>query len=203
MNDSKIGKANMKTIIAPNTVQATFELIVGTPQSRLHDNTKKGNAKLYVQYGQLEMDEDLVNSPYSNSNEKTILTTDKVDLVHTGDVIFGFVSGRATLVRPIHDNYLFTQNFVKLEPRFTIDPKYLVYLFNENQDLRNQLERRRHGTRVITMKQLRELELPELPPYERQKVIGELYFNQKQLDSLRHRVAELQDQYVMEILKGN
>jgi len=193
----------MKTIISPNTVQATFELVVGTPQSRLRENSTKGNAKSYIYYGQLEMDEDLANMPYSNSNEKTVITTDKVDLVHPGDVIFGFVSGRATLVRPIHDNYLFTQNFVKLEPRFTIDPKYLVYLFNENPAIRDQLERRRHGTRVITMKQLRELELPILPSYEKQKIIGELYFNQKQLDSLRYRTAELQNQYIMEILKGN
>jgi len=185
------------------TLSKDFHLKTGVLQSRLNDDPKKGSSKTYFYYGQQEMDQDLVQSYYREIPSKEITTTNKVDLVHSGDVLFSLVSGRAGIVKPKHDNYLFTQNFVKVEPKFAIDSKYLVYLFNEHPAIRKQIEVAKKGTKVITRKQLQEITLPKLSDYEEQKLIGEIYFNQKRLDSLRHHVVELQDKYMMEILKGD
>ncbi|RBP65322.1 hypothetical protein DES36_10759 [Alkalibaculum bacchi] len=41
------------------------------------------------------------------------------------------------------------------------------------------------GSRVLkyTLKQVKELELPDLPAIEKQELIGELYFNQLRLEA--------------------
>ena len=52
-----------------------------------------------------------------------------------------------------------------------------------------------------TIKQLRELELPKLPSIEKQKIIGEVYFNQLRLQALRNRAASTETTIVLEKIK--
>jgi hypothetical protein len=48
---------------------------------------------------------------------------------------------------------------------------------------------------------LRELELPKLPSIEKQKIIGEVYFNQLRLQALRNRAASTETNIVLEKIK--
>ena len=59
------------------------------------------------------------------------------------------------------------------------------------------------GSRVLkyTLKQVKELELPDLPAIEKQELIGELYFNQLRLEALRNKVANSQTIIVLEKLR--
>lgn len=60
------------------------------------------------------------------------------------------------------------------------------------------------GSAVLkhTVKQLRELELPNMHTYDKQKIIGDIYFNQQQLSALRMRVANTEQILLIEKLKG-
>lgn len=59
------------------------------------------------------------------------------------------------------------------------------------------------GSQVLkyTLKQVKELALPDLPTIEKQRVIGELYFNQLRLEALKSRAANLERTIVLEKLR--
>ncbi|MOA57682.1 hypothetical protein D3C78_1819070 [compost metagenome] len=59
------------------------------------------------------------------------------------------------------------------------------------------------GSQVLkyTLKQVKQLELPDLPTIEKQSMIGELYFNQLRLEALRNRVANSETTIVLEKLR--
>ena len=48
------------------------------------------------------------------------------------------------------------------------------------------------GSQVLkyTLKQLKELEIPKIPSIEKQKIIGQVYFNQLRVEALEHRTAK-------------
>ena len=60
------------------------------------------------------------------------------------------------------------------------------------------------GSAVLkhTVKQLRELELPKIHSYEKQKIIGDIYFKQLRLQALKMRVADAEKLLTIEKLKG-
>lgn len=165
------------------------EFVSGSPQFRISE-VFDVSAPLYTYYGQLDMADDLVDM-VSNIDHKEMRTKDKVNTLYIGDVIFSLISGDATIVRKAHEGYLYTQNYIKLIPNENIDSKYLVYLLNENKSIKKQFLMGLQGSQVLkyTLKQLKELKLPGLPSIEKQQVIGEIYFNQLRLQSLRNRVA--------------
>ena len=98
---------------------------------------------------------------------------------------------------------MYTQNYVKLIPEDCVDSKYLVYLLNESMLIRKQWVKGLQGSAVLkhTVKQLRELELPELSSYEKQKIIGDIYFKQLRLRALKIRVADAERALTLEKLK--
>jgi restriction endonuclease S subunit len=149
------------------------------------------NAPLYTYYGQSDIDDDLVGIVSSNVDNKQVRTLDKVNTLYTGDIIFSLISGTSTIVRKEHEGYLYTQNFVKLIPNENVDSKYLVYLLNEDKSIKKQFLMGLQGSQVLkyTLKQVKELELPELPSIWKQQMIGEVYFNQLRLQALRNRAA--------------
>ena len=53
----------------------------------------------------------------------------------------------------------------------------------------------------FTLKQLRGLNLPQLPPCEKQGLIGELYLNQLRLDACRKRAADLETALVLGMVR--
>ncbi|RYL88099.1 restriction endonuclease subunit S [Sporolactobacillus sp. THM19-2] len=167
------------------------ELVSGSPQFRLTESFDE-QAPLYYFYSQTDLSDDLVGMVSPDNDNKKIRTRDKVNTLRAGDVVFSLTSGTASMVRKVHENYLYTQNYVRLDPENHIDSKYLVYLLNENKTIRKQLMIGLQGSQVLkyTLRQLKELKMPKLPSIEKQKNIGEVYFKQLRLHALRNRVAE-------------
>jgi restriction endonuclease S subunit len=173
------------------TLGQMVEFVSGSPQFRITE-VFNVNAPLYNYYGQSDIDDDLVDIVSSNVESKQVRTHDKVNTLYTGDVIFSLISGISTIIRKEHQGYLYTQNYVKLIPKEIVDSKYLVYLLNEDKSIKRQFLMGLQGSQVLkyTLKQLKELELPELPSIEKQQMIGEVYFNQLRLQAIRNRAAK-------------
>lgn len=181
-----------------------INIIPGTPQFRIKESLQI-SAPNYYFYGQQELENDLTGVMLNKENSKTISTMDNLNLVCEGDILFSLISGKTTIVRKKHNGYLYTQNYVKLIPEDKLDSKYLVYLLNESDFIRKQWLKGLQGSAVLkhTVKQLRELELPNMHTYDKQKIIGDIYFNQQQLSALRMRVANTEQILLIEKLKSS
>ena len=77
-------------------------------------------------------------------------------------------------------------------------------MINENQSIKRQFKQNLQGSQVIrySLKLLKEIALPELPSIEIQRVIGDIYFKQLLLRSLRQRVAENTYRLSIAMLQG-
>lgn len=184
-------------------IEDIITIMTGTPQFRIKESLSD-TAPTYYFYGQQELENDIVNLELSKESPKSISTLDELNLVHEGDILFSLISGRTTIVNKKHQEYLFTQNYVKLIPKNVVDSKYLVYLLNESDLIRKQWSKGLQGSAVLkhTVKQLRELELPKMHSYEKQKIIGDIYFKQLRLQALKMRVADAEKLLTIEKLKG-
>ena len=184
----------------PN-INQFVSFLSGTPQFRITE-CSSAEAPVYTLYSQADLENDLrrLMTPHSG---KPIRTFDKVCVAFAGEVVFSLVSGMAAIVQAEHDGYLLTQNFVTLAPSSQIDARYLVYLLNENRQIKHQFHRSRQGSSTMkyTIKHLAALELPPLPPLDRQKLIGELYHAQLRLDALRKRATDLETILVLEAIR--
>ncbi|MGM9978543.1 MAG: restriction endonuclease subunit M [Clostridium sp.] len=169
------------------------ELVSGTPQFRIVE-VSNPKAPVFTYYTQTDLNDDLVGIISSDVDNKQVRTNDKVSTLCSGDVLFSLITGKATVVRKEHEGYLYTQNYVKLLHDEDIDSKFLVYLMNESKAIRKQLMLGLQGSLVLkyTLTQLRDLEIKKIPSIDRQKIIGQVYFNQLRLKALRNRVAELE-----------
>lgn len=178
------------------------ELNSGTPQFRIKESLD-ANAPTYFFYGQLEMEDDLTGIETQGGNGKQIRTTDDVGTLESGDLVFSLISGKAAIVRSSHSGYLVTQNYVRLLPTPSFDAKYLAYMLNEDIDIKRQLHSRQQGSVILkfTIRQISDLLFPTPPPIEKQRVIGELYFNQLRLAALKKRVTALETTLIVEKLK--
>jgi restriction endonuclease S subunit len=192
----------MKAQIAMIKMTKIVELNSGTPQFRIKEDLG-GGAPTYYFYGQPEIEEGLIGLDITKANKKQIKTFDKVSTVASGDVIFSLISGKAAIVQSNHNGYLFTQNYVRLAPTPQIDAEYLVYMLNEDADINRQLQSTSQGsvTLKFTIRQLSDLLFPIPPPIEKQRVMGELYFNQRRLAALKKRVTALETTLIIEKLK--
>ena len=169
------------------------ELVSGTPQFRIVE-VSNPKAPVFTYYTQTDLNDDLVGIISSDVDNKQVRTNDKVSTLSTGDVLFSLITGKATIVRKEHEGYLYTQNYVKLLHAEDIDSKFLVYLMNESKAIRKQLMLGLQGSLVLkyTLTQLRDLEIKKIPSIDKQKNIGQVYFNQLRLKALRNRVTELE-----------
>lgn len=187
-------------------IQNVFHSNTGISQYRIEESNRS-DAKIYTLYGQNELYEDLYGVPGAMSDRKQI----KVDgmgpgaIAKEGDLLFSTISGEAAIVSAEHDGYVFTQNYARMEPMSKlVDRKYMAYLINENQSIKRQFKQNLQGSQVIrySLKLLKEIALPELPPIEIQRVIGDIYFKQLLLRSLRQRVAENTYRLSIAMLQG-
>ena len=169
------------------------ELVSRTPQFRIVE-VSNPKAPVFTYYTQTDLNDDLVGIISSDVDNKQVRTNDKVSTLSTGDVLFSLITGKATIVRKEHEGYLYTQNYVKLLHAEDIDSKFLVYLMNESKAIRKQLMLGLQGSLVLkyTLTQLRDLEIKKIPSIDKQKIIGQVYFNQLRLKALRNRVTELE-----------
>jgi len=184
------------------SISNTIELLSGTPQFRIQE-ALGDTAPTFIYYGQPEIEDDLTGLDSQRGSRKQVRTFDKVSTVKTGDAVFSLISGKAAIVRESHSGFLFTQNYVKLVPSSAIDARYLVYMLNEGNTIRRQLQSGQQGSVILkyTIRQLSDLVFPNPPPMERQRIIGELYFNQLRLSALKSRVAESETNYLIAKLK--
>ena len=178
------------------------EFVSGSPQFRIKETTDT-TAPLYTYYGQSDLDADLVGMDTNGSDGKQVRTFDKVNTLGQGDIVFSLISGKSTIVGAKHQAYLYTQNYVKLVPGNKVDSNYLVFLLNEDPSIKKQFQMGLQGSQVLkyTLKQVKELELPDLPTIDKQRMIGELYFSQLRLEALRTRVANSETTIVLEKLR--
>lgn len=184
-------------------LDSIVEFVSGSPQFRIIE-VFDDKAPLYTYYGQQDIEDDLVGIDSNGSDSKQVRTLDKVSTLCQGDIVFSLISGKSTIVGVKHQGYLYTQNYVKLVTDEKIDSKYLVYLLNEDKFINKQFQMGLQGSQVLkyTLKQVKELELPDLPTIEKQCIIGELYFNQLRLEALKIRVANLETTIILEKLRG-
>ncbi len=178
------------------------KFVSGSPQFRIKESSEDA-APLYTFYGQPDLEADLVGMDTNESDGKQVRTFDKVNTLCQGDVVFSLISGKSTIVGVKHQGYLYTQNYVKLVAGNKVDPKYLVFLLNEDQSIKKQFQMGLQGTQVLkyTLKQVKELELPNLPTIDKQRLIGELYFNQLRLARLRKGVANSETAIMLQKLR--
>lgn len=183
-------------------LEDVITITMGTPQFRIKESMLD-SAPTYFFYGQQELESDLIGIELGSEEARTISTLDELSLIKEGDILFSLISGRATIVRQIHQGYLYTQNYAKLIPEEGIDGNYLVYLLNESDYIKKQWIKELQGSATLkhTVKQLRQLQLPKLHSYEKQKIIGNIYFKQLRLHALKERVAELEKVLIIEKLK--
>lgn len=169
------------------------ELVSGSPQFRITEVFDE-KTPLFTYYSQTDLTDDLVGIISKTVDNKQVRTNDKVNTLCHGDVVFSLITGIATIVRKEHEGYIYTQNYVKLLPSNKIDSKFLVYLINENKTIKKQFVLGLQGSQVLkyTLKQLKQLEIPKIPSIDKQKIIGQVYFNQLRLQALRNRAAELE-----------
>ena len=152
-------------------------------------------AKSYILYGQNELYEDLLGIEREFVNRTKIRTMRRVDVLHEGDLLFSTISGEASIVSKEHEGYLFSQNYIRMElMNNSIDKKYIAFLINENTYIKKQFAQQLQGSQVIryTLRLLKEIELPKLPPLIVQQIIGDIYFKELRLRALKQQVAERQ-----------
>ncbi|AYW46788.1 restriction endonuclease subunit S [Tetragenococcus koreensis] len=165
----------------------------GSPQFRINESFLV-EAPIYLFYDQSDLAEDLVDLSLDNTEKKRVHTLDELSTLRAGDVVFSLISGKAAIVRSAHEDYLYTQNYIKLVPKKELDSRFLVYLLNEDKQVRRQFQKGIQGSATMkyTVKQLKELVMPTLPNLEKQKKIGSIYFKQLRKQALKERVAELE-----------
>lgn len=178
------------------------ELVSGSPQFRIAEVFDE-KTPLFTYYSQIDLTDDLVGIILKNVDNKQVRTNDKVNTLCDGDIVFSLITGIATIVRKEHEGYIYTQNYVKLLPSRKIDSKFLVYLINEKKTIKKQFVLGLQGSQVLkyTLKQLKELEIPKIPSIDKQKIIGQVYFNQLRLQALRNREAELETKIILSKLE--
>ena len=185
-------------------IKDIFHSNTGVSQYRLEESTSE-DAVLYTLYGQNELYEDLTGVPGSMSDRKQIRTEYKGSTLKAGDLIFSTISGMATLVTSDHEGYLFTQNYVRMEPLNTpIDKKFMAYLINENSKIKRQFKQNLQGSQVVrySLSLLKEIQLPKLPSIETQRIMGDIYFKQLRLRALKQRVADNTYRKAINMLQG-
>lgn len=183
-------------------ISSIVEFVSGTPQFRIMEDGS-GSAPAYYFYSQANLEDDLKGMHASYANEKQIRTFDSVRTTSTGSVVFSLLSGIAAIVQSEHSGYLLTQNYVTLVPSDGIDSRYLVYLINENRHIRRQLRMGQQGSTILryTLRQLNDLEVPQIPPIERQRLIGHLYADQLRLDALKKRASDFETALTLETIR--
>lgn len=174
----------------------------GTPQFRIIEDLRP-TAPVYFFYSQADLEDDLKGFASSCEVRKQIQTSDAVVTALAGDVVFSLISGTAAIVGPGHEGYLLTQNYAVLDPSPALDPRYLVYVLNEGRTVKHQLHRGKQGsiTMKYTLKQLKDLNLSELPSKERQALVGEVYLDQLKLKALKQHVIDLEATLALETLR--
>lgn len=176
----------------------------GVPLARIITSNQKDGQYFRV-YTQNDIDESLTGFEDQNRSDAELVCVDKnVSALKKEDVVFNLVTGSAGIVRTASVPMIISQNFIKIRVTQFLHPGFLVYLLNEHPVVTAELKKGLQGSTVMkySLKQLKELKIPELPPIETQKKIASVYFKQLRLTALKKRVADLERTMTLAKLQG-
>lgn len=181
-----------------------FEIDSGIDVFRLHEDDSP-DAQTYYYYGASEMDHDLFNKidTIDPMNQKQIRMSGQVPVFHTGDLVLSVTNPRAALVGERFNGYIHTRNYLKITPSEKLDPKYFVFLVNQDRDVRHMLLGDQNNVVIqkTTTAAVKSLQNLKLPPLGEQKLIGEIYFNQLKLSNLLLKKKKLEELRTFTILR--
>jgi|SRR5690625_171932 len=124
-------------------------------------------------------------------------------LSQCGELIFSFVSSKASIVSEKNASKIINQNFAKLFiDHEQLDPRYLCYILNESHEIKRQMAISMQGSTVrkLTPLTLKGLEI-KLPSIAKQHTIGKAYLSIKKHHALAKKQAELEEKLYFEVLK--
>lgn len=177
------------------------QLTSGFPQFRIDESD--ATFKPYKMYNKSDFDYDL-SKENTRSNDNKIIRTDREDitLLKKGDIIFSLIWGQATIITEFTDGYYYTQGFVKIDPTNKIDSQYLVYLLNEDKDIKKQFSFGLQGSMVVkyTVALLKSITIKKIPNLNNQKLIGQIYFDTLKITSIRKEIIELEKKKIFYVL---
>lgn len=174
----------------------------GILQNRIKE-VSSSDSKEYLLYGQQEFQADLEGIEEVPYEKRIIRTEDRITTLQEGCVVFSLISGKAAIVGVAHNNYFYAQSYVQIYCGEKLHPYYLVYLLNEDKDIRRQFFIGLQGSAVLkyTIGQLRELLIVKLPTYKLQEQVGSLYLKSIHLEAIKKRVATHQKLLLVEKIK--
>ncbi|UXN36725.1 restriction endonuclease subunit S [Avibacterium paragallinarum] len=178
----------------------------GTPLFRINQINEK-NVPSYALYDQADLLADFELQDVIPINER-IFTWDNVLSLIEGDIVFGLMSGLVASVSSTREGHIISNNFVRLRPKIALDTNFLVYLLNQDSDIKRQFTMSLQGSTVrkYSVSQLRMLELGKLPPLEIQRRIGRVYQMERRLQTIKKRLASnetaLKNHYLAQVLRG-
>lgn len=162
-----------------------------------------------IVYDQSMMNEDL-GYYLSESHQPTTLylkEDNNATYVYENQIVVNMMNAECVLISHTHSGALLPYNYTQIEiDRNKIYPAYFVYWFNESPESLKQLNLFRQGgslVKKITAKQLQQMKIT-LPPYKRQKLIGDIAEKRRRLKYLKQKREKLMDCYLKEaLLRGN
>lgn len=111
------------------------------------------------------------------TNPNEIVSSRQTDSIGKGDIIIDPIRQKAIVVGLDKDNLIIDNNFIKVDfISMELDKLFFVYMFNENRDLRRELEVQSQGSAIkkISIRSLNELEII-VPGIKKQKQLGSIY----------------------------
>ena len=144
---------------------------------------------------------------YRISNTKSIkikIPKEKLDtqlLTDTQSLILNTQTQKLALLPVKHSGLLLTNNFLKIQFHAPVDLAFFEWYFNEHPSIQKQLAVMSEGSVVSSLKlsHLKEL-FVELPPLEKQQIIGQIAQLKRRKETLQLERIELQRQLIQQQL---
>lgn len=144
---------------------------------------------------------------YRFSNEQSLKITmakDKLDaqlLTDTTSLVLHTQAKKVALLPEKYSGLLLTNNFLKIRLHESVDLAFFEWYFNEHPDIQKQLAVMSEGSSVTLLKlsHLKELTI-ELPPLEKQKIIGRIAQLKRRKEVLQLERIELERQLIQQQL---
>lgn len=152
----------------------------------------------YSFYDKESFERDLIFESVENSYKNNITDASLLE----DEIIFYGLSNQMAIVSKSNEGKIPSLNFSKVEIiSDKIDRYYLLYIFNENQMIQRQIERKRQGMLLLklSLSSLYDIDIPIIP-IEDQKKIGEIYKNSIILKNKIKKYSELLETASMHLL---
>ncbi len=172
-----------------------LEIVSGITPIRIRETSNPTVPERCV-YGLAELEKDmrLASSGNDAITARKIRTEQEVPIVKEGDLVLSLQNPKAAIVSREHDGYLQTINTVVLKTSKEVDPKFLLFLINEEPKVQQLLLNDNLGSIVsrTTVRQVEKLGQIHLPDMKTQRLIGDVYLKQIQMAALTEKREQLQ-----------